>query len=416
MEKYDVIVIGGGASGLMSAGQAAKRGLNVLVLEKMKMPARKLRITGKGRCNITNTATIKEFLPHVGPDSRFLYNAFSKFFNNELIEFFEGIGIETIVERGNRVFPLCEDAKEVVDKLVIWTKNAGAVIKCEAPVDRIIIEEGEVKGVSLNNGLTYYCRSIIIATGGASYPLTGSTGDGYRIAESIGHRVIKARPVLVPLVTSGNTAPKLQGLSLKNVNAIVWVDGKKTDEEFGEMLFTHYGLTGPIILSLSRKVVDYIDQKKKVIISIDLKPALDEKKLDARLLRDFDENGKKLFHNIARFWLPSSMVPVCSELLKIPEDKPVNQLSSEERKRIRLWLKDFRFEVIGYIGFDEAIITAGGVETKEINPKTMESKIVKNLYFAGEIIDLDADTGGYNLQIAFSTGWMAGNSVLAETK
>lgn len=412
MEKFDVIIIGAGASGLMAAGQAATRGLDVLVLEKMRMPARKLRITGKGRCNITNTATLKEFLTHVGPDSRFLYNAFSKFFNNELIEFFESIGLETITERGNRVFPLCEDAKEVVDKLVRWTKNSGAYIKCESAVDKILVENGEITGVILKDEKTYYCKSLIIATGGASYPLTGSTGDGYKMAKSIGHKVIQSRPALVPLVTSGNIAPKLQGLSLKNINAVVWVDGKKTDEEFGEMLFTHYGLTGPIILSLSRKVVDYVDQKKKVIISIDLKPALDDKKLDARLLRDFDENGKKLFHNIARLWLPSSMVPVCSELLKIPLDKPVNQLSSEERKRIRLWLKDFRFEVTGYRGFDEAIITAGGVETKEINPKTMESKLIKNLYFAGEIIDLDADTGGYNLQIAFSTGWMAGNSVL----
>jgi predicted Rossmann fold flavoprotein len=410
LKEYDIIVCGAGASGMMAAGIAAQNGAHVLLLEKMKHPARKLRISGKGRCNLTNTARMSDFLLHTGNDSRFLRTVFSQFFSKELISFFNSIGIKTVEERGGRVFPVGQDARQVVDILHKWVLDMGVKLLCENEVKHLIVEETGVKGVRLINKNTFNSGSVIVTTGGLSYPLTGSTGDGYRFAKEAGHHVIPPRPMLVPLLVKEDHVKKLEGLNLKNIAINVWVDGNKCGDAFGEMVFTNDGMSGPIVLSLSRRFIDNIRQKKKVFFSIDLKPALDEQKLDNRILRDINENGKLKFHLLARKWMPGQLLPVFLNLINIPHYKTASQLDAGERKRIRSLLKDFRFEVTRHRSFDEAIITAGGVDLNEIDPQTMGSKKIKKLYFAGEVLDLDADTGGYNLQIAFSTGWVAGKS------
>ncbi len=411
MSNYDVIVIGAGPAGLLAAGRAAERGSKVLVLEKKEQPGRKLLITGKGRCNITNNAPIGDFITHVFPKGRFLRNAFSQFFSTEIIELLQKYGVEVILERGGRYFPAGNKAADVLKALLAWVKELKVEIRCDNRVEELLIEEGKITGIRVN-GKVIKTTNIILATGGKSYPATGSTGDGYELAGKVGHRTENVRPALVPLETAGNTAQKLQGLNLKNVKAVVWSNGKKMGEAFGEMIFTHFGLSGPIILTLSRIVVDELQKKNKVEITVDLKPALDDQKLDNRLLRDLNEHGKKRLNNIFRNWLPSSMIPVFIETLGLDPDKECHQVSSKERKQIRVLLKNLRFSIVKNRSFKEAIITAGGIPTNEISPKTMESKLVKGLYFAGEIIDLDAETGGYNLQIAYSTGWLAGNSCM----
>jgi len=405
-----VTVIGGGAAGLMAAGQAAEQGAETLLFEKMDRPGRKLRITGKGRCNLTNVAPLSEFIAHFGPNGRFLRQAFSRFSASELASFFEGLGVRTVTERGGRVFPASGRAQDVVDALVRWVDKRGVTLRTRSPVERLLAEGGRVVGVQVFRGRAYRADAVIVATGGTSYPATGSTGDGYRLAEAVGHTIVPIRPALVPLETSGDVAPRLQGLSLRHVTVRVWVDGKKRAEAFGEMLFTHFGVSGPIILSLSRQVVDALCQGQRVILSIDLKPALDERKLDARLLRDLDAHGKQQFRTLLKGLLPRKLIPVCTGLTSISPDKAGHQITAQERKRLRMWLKDFRLEVIGYRPFTEAIITAGGVDTREVDPRTMASRLVGGLYFAGEVLDVDADTGGYNLQAAFSTGWVAGRS------
>ena len=411
MTGQRVIVVGGGAAGLMAAGQAAELGAETLLLEKMKRPGRKLRITGKGRCNLTNLTPLPEFIAHFGPNGRFLRQAFSRFFTSELVAFFEGLGIQTVTERGGRVFPCSNQAQDVVDTLAQWVGERGVTVRTESPVERLLVEGGRVTGVKVAQaGPLYRADAVILATGGASYPGTGSTGDGYRLAAAVGHTIVPIRPALVPLETDGDVAPRLQGLSLRNVSVRVWAGGKKQAEAFGEMLFTHFGLSGPIILSLSRQVVDALRQGQKVTMAIDLKPALDESELDARLLRDLDEHGKQQFQTLLKELLPRKLIPVCVELTGIPADRVGHQITAEERKRLRTWLKDFRLEVIGHRPFTEAIITAGGVDTREVDARTMASRLVDGLYFAGEVLDLDADTGGYNLQAAFSTGWVAGRS------
>jgi predicted Rossmann fold flavoprotein len=409
VSQFDVIVVGGGAAGLIAAGQAAGSGSKTLLLEKMDQPGRKIFITGKFRCNLTNTATIPVFIDHFGKNGRFLRQAFHRFFSDDLIEFFKHLGVPTVTERGGRVFPASGSSKDVVEALVTWCKHQGAEIKNYSPVERILFAHGQVLGVRTQNS-SYSGACVIIATGGASYPGTGSTGDGYHLAETLGHNIIPARPALVPLRTAGDTAPMLQGLSLRNINVSVWTDGIKTSQEFGEMLFTHFGVSGPIILTLSRQIVDALEGGKNIAISIDLKPALDHGKLDARLLRDLDASGKKQYRTFLKNLLPQKLIPVCIDLTNVPENKLCNQFTSNERKRLCSWLKDFRLEIIGHRGFRHAIITAGGVDTREVFPQTMESRLVSGLYFAGEILDIDADTGGYNLQAAFSTGWIAGKS------
>jgi predicted Rossmann fold flavoprotein len=373
----------------------------------------KLLITGKGRCNLTNLTSLSDFIEHIH-NGRFLHHAFSQFFNNDLISFFESIGIKTITERGNRIFPASEKSDDVVNALLGWCKKKGAGIQTRTAVSGLLIKDSSIIGVMCRTSggkyFEYRAPAVIIACGGASYPATGSTGDGYDLAQSAGHSIVPVKPALVPLVSSGKTAKRLQGLNLHNVNVSLWINCKKIREEFGEILFTNFGLSGPVILTLSRLVVDELEKNNSIEISIDLKPALSEKKLDSRLLRDLDNNGKMKFHKILKGLLPSSLIPVCTEQTCIDGEKLCHQVTSEERKKLRTWLKDFRFVITGHHSFNEAIITAGGVSVDEVNQKNMESKIIKGLFFAGEVLDIDADTGGYNLQIAFSTGWLAGNN------
>ncbi len=408
--QWDVIVIGAGPAGLMAAGQAAYSGAQTLLVEKMDRPGRKLRITGKGRCNLTNEVSVDEFVTHFGPNGRFLYSAFHQFFNIDLIEFFADLGVQTVTERGGRVFPISNDADDVTDHLVRWTRDLDVTLWTHAPTARLVIDSGQIGGLTLANGQTHAAHAVIIATGGASYPGTGSTGDGYRLAESAGHTIIPIRPALVPLDTAGSVAARLQGLSLRNVRATLWINGKPEASDFGEMLFTHFGISGPIILTLSKRAVDALHDKKRVAVSIDLKPALDDAALDARLLRDFDQQGKRQFSTLLKNLLPRLLIPVCCDLTDIPPDKPGHQITAQERERLRRWLKDFRLAVTRHHPIATAIVTAGGVALNEIDPRTLQSRLVAGLYFAGEVLDLDADTGGYNLQAAFSTGWLAGRS------
>ena len=415
MSNFDVIVIGAGPAGLLAAGRAAELGGKVLILEKMKREGRKLLITGKGRCNITNDAPISEFIKHVYPNGRFLRTAFSSFFSKDIIELLKEHGVESTLERGGRYFPASNRSADVLKALLQWVKSFKVEIRCGYRVEELIVEDNTIIGVQAN-GQKFLCNHVIMATGGKSYPATGSNGEGYELARHVGHTVVKAKPALVPLETEGDLAQKLQGLNLKNVKATVWVNGKKKADDFGEMIFTHFGLSGPIILTLSRVVVEELQNKNKVEVVIDLKPALDEQKLDNRLIRDLDEHGNKKLLNIFRLWLPASMIPVFVEILNIDTEKQCHQVSSKERKKILYLLKNLVFKISNYRSFKEAIITSGGICTKEISQKTMESKIVKGLYFAGEMINLDAETGGYNLQIAYSTGWLAGNSCMKDKK
>jgi predicted Rossmann fold flavoprotein len=407
--SHKIIIIGGGAAGLMAAGEAAGAGAQVLVLEKMSRPALKLGITGKGRCNITNTAEVTEFISHFGKTGVFLRQAFSRFFNADLMNFLKEIGLELVAERGGRIFPASGKALDVVSVLLKWAKRNGVEIQPSSPVDALILEDGRIKGV-LCKGRKITCDAVVLATGGASYPATGSTGDGYRLAESAGHGISPIRPALVPLETAGDSAGRMVDLNLRNINVRMLVDGKKRCEAFGELVFTEFGVTGPVILTLSGEAVDILQSGKKIELSIDLKPALDEKKLDARLLRDLDARRKEPLSSILRGLIPREMVPVCLDLTSISAERCGNDLTARERQRLRNWLKDFRLEVTGHRPIPEAIITAGGVNTREVDPRTMESRKTKGLYFAGEILDLQADTGGYNLQAAFSTGWLAGRS------
>lgn len=394
---------------MMAAGQAAGLGADTMLLEKETSPGRKLRITGKGRCNLTNIISLPHFIAHFGKNGRFLYQAFDRFFSPDLVDFLRTMGVDIVTERGGRVFPASEDALAVTDALLRWVKRQGVTVKTKSAVRRLLADSNGINGVEVGN-LKLDADAVIIATGGASYPATGSTGDGYRLAESVGHTIVPIRPALVPLVTSGDVAPRLQGLSLRNVQVTVRVDGRKRHEAFGEMLFTHYGLSGPIILSLSGSIVDALVMKKKVALSIDLKPALDENKLDARLLRDIDAHGKKQLNTLLQGLLPKKLIPICCDLIGIPPDRTSNQISAKERRRLRSWLKDFRFDISGHRAIKEAIVTAGGVNLREVNPRTMASLSVPGLYFAGEVLDINGDTGGYNLQAAFSTGWLAGQS------
>ncbi len=409
MNKFDVIVVGAGPAGLLAAGRAAELGAKVLILEKMRTEGRKLLITGKGRCNVSNSAPINDFITHVFPNGRFLKNAFSQYFSEDILELLNRYNVDVTLERGGRYFPTSQKSKDILDALLKWMNNLKVEIQCGFRVEKILVDEGVVTGVRAN-GEEFLAAKVILATGGKSYPATGSTGDGYELARQVGHKIEKPIPALVPVETKGSVAQTLQGLNLKNVNAVVWINGKKAGEAFGEMIFTHFGLSGPIVLTLSRIMVKALQAQQKVEVTVDLKPALDEAKLDKRLQRDLNEHGKKHLINIFRNWLPASMIPVFIEELGLDGEKECHQVSGKERKQIRHMMKNMRFEVSHNRSFKEAIITAGGIITNEIRPKTMESKIVSGLHFAGEIIDLDAETGGYNLQIAYSTGWVAGQS------
>ena len=418
MAERKVIVVGAGASGLMAAGQAAGAGAQTLLLEKMPRPGRKLRITGKGRCNLTNIASISEFVSHFGPNGRFLRQAFSRFFSSELLSFFDKLGVRTVTERGGRVFPASGQARDIVEALLAWARKSGVAVRTRSPAGQFLVEGKRVVGVGVERSFagsgrrteSHKADAVILATGGASYPDTGSTGDGYRLAESVGHTIVPIRPSLVPLEIVGDTAFRLGSLSLRNAKVSLWIDDKKRAEAFGEIAFADFGVSGPAALTISKRVVDALHQNQKAVLSIDLKPALDQRKLDARLLREFGTHGKRRFRTLLKELLPAKLIPVCIDLTGIPAEKLGHQITAQERKRLRLWLKDFRLEVTGHRPFSEAIMTAGGVDTREVDPRTMASRLVEGLYFAGEVLDIDADTGGYNLQAAFSTGWIAGCS------
>lgn len=412
MTPRRVIVIGGGPAGLMAAGQAALSGAQTILLERMGTTGRKLSITGKGRCNLTNIAELNEFLDHFGRNDRFLRQAFNQFFSEDLAAFLADLGVDIKTERGGRVFPANDDAPSVTKALVQWVKDHSVSVKNNFRVEELLIVDNRVTGVRVD-GQDMAADAVILATGGKSYPATGSTGDGYRLAELVGHTIVLVRPALVPLETTGDTAQRLQGLSLRNVGVKILVDSKKAGRNAsaqGEMLFTHFGLSGPIILTLSGIVVDAIHSGSRVSLSIDLKPALDEKKLDTRLLRDLEIHSKRELHTILKGLLPRKLILICCDLIDIPPDKLGHQITSVERRRLLAWLKDFRFDISGHRSWNEAIVTAGGVNLKEIDPRTMASRLIPNLYFAGEVLDVDGTTGGYNLQAAFSTGWLAGRS------
>jgi len=393
----------------MAAGIAAERGAEVIVLEKMKKPGRKLCITGKGRCNITNATEVSDFLTHFGPNGKFLRQAFFTFFNEDLIRFFQEIGLEVVTERGHRVFPISGKAHDVLQVLLQWVKRYGVIIETSSPVNHLLFRNDQVEGVVCESGVLP-CQAVILATGGASYPATGSTGDGYRLASEAGHVIVPIRPALVPLETVGDMAGKLSGLNIRNVQVQLFVNGKKKKEAFGELLFTDFGVSGPVTLSLSGHAVDALRLKHQVEFVVDLKPALDEKKLDARIIRDLQSRGKESLDNLLRGLLPKEMVPVCLEAIQLSPEHQGSTVGKPERARLRRWLKELRFEISGYRPFSEAIITSGGVSLAEIDPRTMESKKMRGLYLAGELLDIQADTGGYNLQAAFSTGRLAGIS------
>jgi predicted Rossmann fold flavoprotein len=410
-----IVVVGGGASGLMAAGQAAAAGAPVILLERMARLGTKLRITGKGRCNLSNTADFDEFLAHFafpdeGSESRFfLRNAFARFFEPDLVAFFERLGVPTAVERGGRVFPVSNDAHQVAEALALFVREQGVDVRLRSRVARLLVDGGLLRGVELEGGERVPARAVVVATGGASYPKTGSSGDGYRLAEQVGHAIVPIRPALVPLVCTGPEPRQMMGLSLRNVEVRLLLDGQEFARDFGEMLFTHYGVSGPIILTLSGPAVTRLG-RGRLEMSINLKPALSPEKLDARLRRDLDEFGKRSYRNVLKELLPQKMIDVMVARSGIPPDKPGHQVTAEERARLRELLHDFRLTIVGHRPIDEAVVTAGGVDTRQVDPRTMASRLVLGLYFAGEVLDVQADTGGYNLQAAFSMGYVAGHA------
>ncbi len=402
-----VVIVGGGAAGLLAAGTALQLGKKVTVVEKNARPARKVMITGKGRCNVTNACSTQELLESVVTNPRFLYSAFNRFSSYDLIDLFENhLKIPLKTERGNRVFPVSDKAVDIVDGLVNYAK--GAHLYCNSVCKEVLVEENRVIGIKLQDDTIIEATSVIVATGGQSYPTTGSTGDGYRLAEKLGHTVTAILPSLVPLTCHTTDCRDLMGLSLKNVT--LTVTDKRSERsvysELGEMLFTHFGLSGPLVLSASAHMKPM--EPERYVASIDLKPGLTLAQLDARILRDFQENIHRTLRNALNKLLPTKLIPVMIKRVKISPDCKVNQITKEQRLLLAQTMKNFQFSIHDFRPIDEAIVTCGGVCVKEVNPQTMESKLVKGLYFAGEVLDVDAYTGGFNLQIAFSTGYLAG--------
>ena len=412
----NTIIIGGGPAGLMAAISSSKNGDKVTIIEKMHSCGKKLLITGKGRCNITNNSEMDKFMENTPTNAKFLYGAFNNFTNRDIIELLENEGVKTKVERGERIFPVSDRSKDVLEALLHILKRQNVQILTGSAVKRIIIDNDKnVLGVELDNKKEIKADKIILATGGKSYPVTGSTGDGYKLAKDLGHTITKIEPSLVPLTSRDEVCKELQGLSLRNVAIQLYICDKVVYKDFGEMLFTHFGVSGPIVLSASSylvktKNIEEILKNNQVKIEIDLKPALSEEKLDARILRDFEEQKNKQFKNSLDKLLPQKLIPVIIEKTNINENKKINEITKQERQKLVNELKHFKININGTRPIEEAIVTSGGINVKEINPKTMESKLINGLYFAGEIIDLDCLTGGYNLQVAWSTGYTAGIS------
>ena len=407
MKQFDVIVVGGGAAGLMAAGAAASRGLSVGLFDKNQQLGRKVRITGKGRCNVTNNCSVEEVVASCPRGGKFLYGALSAFSPQDTMAFFEGQGVPLKTERGRRVFPVSDNAHQIADALARWAGKAQVIRQA---VTEVLTEGGRAVGVKTAQG-AYHAQGVILCCGGASYPGTGSNGDGYKLASQLGHTIVKPTPSLVPLVERGDWCSQLMGLSLRNCGVKVTQQGKKKPvyEDFGELLFTHFGLSGPTILSASAHL--HPMEPGKYTVHIDLKPALSPQQLDQRLLRDLEGHKNKFFANSLEELLPQKLIPVVVERSGIPGETRCNSVTKEQRRALLGLLKDFSLEVEGFRPIAEAIVTSGGVSLKEIDPRTMESKRVPGLYFTGELMDADAYTGGYNLQIAFATGRLAGNSV-----
>ena len=403
-----VVVIGGGAAGLMAAVIAGREGAKVTLLEKMNYVGKKMGITGKGRCNITNACDMSDFIKNTPGNGKFLYGAYERFTNEDLLQLLHDAGLETKVERGGRVFPASDSALDVRNTFMKLMKHYGVDVHLEEPVKKLLVDDGVVTGV-VTDKETYHADAVVIATGGKSYPATGSTGDGYMLAAQVGHKITDIRPSLVPIVTEESWVKDLMGLSLRNVELSVVAKNKVQAKMFGEMMFTHFGITGPIVLSLSHTVGKLMRKKNIGTIGFDinLKPALSPEILDKRLQKDFDLYSKKQLINGMKDLLPSRLIPLIIELAGIDPQKPINQISKEERQQIGYMLQHMPLTVKGLRPVEEAIVTAGGISLKEFNPKTMESKLVKGLYGAGEVLDIDAFTGGYNLQAAFSTGYVA---------
>lgn len=409
-DRTELVVIGGGAAGMMCAYNAAQRGMSVVLVDPNRQLGRKVRITGKGRCNVTNNCDIKEFMRNIPGDGRFLYSALNRFSPADTIAFFESHGLPLKTERGNRVFPVSDNANDVAGLMARLCERSGVTL-IRSTAKKILTEGGAVSAVVTEEG-TIACRAAAVCTGGLSYPLTGSTGAGYRFARELGHTVTETRPSLVPLESEDDCCAQMQGFSLKNVTLSAYEDERLIYKELGEMLFTHFGVSGPLVLSASSHMRNF--GRAKYRLEIDLKPALDEKKLDARILRDFEKYSNKEFKNALADLAGHTMIPVLVRLSGIPEDTKANSITREQRMRLLRLFKAFPVSVSDTRPIDEAIVTAGGVSTKEIDPRTMGSKLVQGLYFAGEVLDLDGYTGGFNLQIAWSTGFVAGNSVLKE--
>lgn len=405
----NVLVIGCGAAGLLAGIAAAQSGAQTVILEKMRRPGKKILITGKGRCNITNNCDLQEIIKNIPGNGRFLNSALRRFTNQDIVQLLEDNGLPTKVERGGRVFPVSDKAADVVDTLVKIYKNYGGRLFTDCKVKSITAEFGKITGVVTADGQKFAADAVILAAGGASYPGTGSDGSGVKLAKALGHTIVPLAPSLVPLESDSPYIAGLQGLSLRNIEGTVYADGKKIGSEFGEMLFTHFGVSGPIILSLSKCVAEaFARGAQDVELAIDLKPALDKDKLDARLQRDFTQYSRKQMPNGMKDLLPQRLIAPVLDQAFIDEEKFVNQLSRAERRRLVDVLKAFTVPITGTRPIAEAIVTAGGVSLKEIDPKTMESKLIKGLFFAGEVMDIDGYTGGYNLQAAFSTGYAAG--------